>query len=142
LAGEVMSLGYVGYARLVAEDDEYAIYEYSGENWNDKKSVNGDDMLFDGEIQIKKSSLEEPEIHEKIRKMPNHRKKLVTKRIIHTVDIQQKIDNRDVIIIKECKNEFSRFSAGRRYLATQLLCHIFAEYQETGRLPQKVGFIQ
>jgi hypothetical protein len=137
-----MSLGYVGYARLVVEDDEYAIYEYSGENWNDGKSVSGDAMLFDGEIQIKKSSLEEPEIHEKIRKMPNHRKKLVTKRITHFVDIQQKIDNGDIVIIRECKNEFSRYSTGVRYLATQLLHHIFDEYQENGKLPQKTGFRQ
>lgn len=29
-----MSLGYVGHARLEAEDTEIAIYSYTGENWN------------------------------------------------------------------------------------------------------------
>jgi hypothetical protein len=115
---------------------------YSGENWNDGKSISGDAALFDGEIQIKKSSLEEPEIQEKIRKMPNHGKNLVKKRTTHFVDIQQKIDHGDIVIIRECKNEFSRYSAGVKYLATRLLHHIFDEYQETGKLPQKTGFIQ
>jgi ribosomal protein S17 len=137
-----MSLGYVGCARLAVEDDEYAIYEYSGENWNDGKSVNGDAMLFDGEIQIKKSSLEEPDIHEKIHKMPNHKKNLVRKRITHVVDIQQKIDQGEIVIIRECKNEFRHYSTGKRYLATRLLHQIFDEYQETGKLPQKTEFMQ
>ena len=136
-----MSLGYVGYARLVVEDEEFAIYEYSGENWNDEKSISGDAMLLDGEIQIKKSSLEEPEIHEKIRKLPNHRKKLVTKRITHVVNIQQKIADGD-IVIKDCKNEFSRYGLETKYLATRLLHRIFDEYQKNGRLPEKAGFMQ
>ena len=29
-----MSLGYVGHARLEAEDTEITIYSYTGENWN------------------------------------------------------------------------------------------------------------
>ena len=29
-----MSLGYAGHARLEVEDDEIAIYSYTGENWN------------------------------------------------------------------------------------------------------------
>lgn len=32
--GAPMSLGYAGHARLEVEDDEIAIYSYTGENWN------------------------------------------------------------------------------------------------------------
>ena len=138
-----MSLGYVGYARLAVEDDEYVVYEYSGENWNDENSASGDALLFDGEIQIKKASFEEPEIHEKLKKMPNHRKKLVTKRITHVVDVSRKIQDGDIVILKECKNEFYRFSnSGVKYIALRLLYHIYEEYQETGKIPERTGFMQ
>ncbi|MDM8196214.1 hypothetical protein QUV98_07785 [Massilimicrobiota timonensis] len=136
-----MSLGYLGRARLLEEDKEYAIYEYSGENWNDKNSLSGDSLLYDGLILIKKSSLEEPKIHEKIKKMPNHRKKRVIKKITHFVDVEQKIKNGDIEIIKDCKNEFSQFSLDR-YIATHLLHVIYIKYQELGSLPTKIMFIK
>lgn len=136
-----MSLGYLGRARLLEEDEEVAIYEYSGENWNDENSISGDSLLYDGLILIKKSSLEEPEIHERIKKMPNHRKKRVIKRITHFVDVEQKIKNGDIEIIKDCKNEFSRFSLDR-YIAIYLLHIIYKEYQELGSLPKSTAFIQ
>lgn len=136
-----MSLGYLGRARLLEEDEEFAIYEYSGENWNDENSISGDSLLYDGLILIKKSSLEKPEIHERIKKMPNHRKKRVIKRITHFVDVEQKIKNGDIEIIKDCKNEFSRFSLDR-YIAIYLLHVIYKEYQELGSLPKSTTFIQ
>lgn len=136
-----MSLGYLGRARLLEEDEEVAIYEYSGENWNDENSISGDSLLYDGLILIKKSSLEGPEIHKRIKKMPNHRKKRVIKRITHFVDVEQKIKNGDIEIIKDCKNEFSRFSLDR-YIAIYLLHIIYKEYQELGSLPKSTAFIQ
>jgi hypothetical protein len=136
-----MSLGFLGYAKIENENNEYAIYVYSGENWNDEKSKSGDALLFDGKIQIKKSSLEEPEIHQKLKKMPNHRKKIVTKRITHIPNIQQKINEGDVQILQPCKNEFCRYG-NDCFLAYKLLCQIFEKYQETGKLPKDVQFIQ
>jgi hypothetical protein len=136
-----MSLGFLGYAKLSEEDEKYAIYLYSGENWNSAHSVSGDALLFDGEIHIKKSSLEEPEIHQKLKKMPNHRKKMITKRITHVPNIQQKIADGDIRILKPCKNEFCRYGADG-YIALMLLYRIFEKYQEIGKLPQNAEFIQ
>ncbi len=119
-----MSLGYLGYAKLFIEDEEVVIYEYSGENWNSKESKSGDALVCDGEVIIKKCSLEEPEIHQKIKRSKNRRKKLETKRIIHFVDIQEKIINGDIIITKKCKNEFSRFNSEECYIANKLLQRI------------------
>lgn len=57
-----MSIGYVGKCRIEIEDDEVAIYSYSGENWNDGgKSQRGDRELYDGSFIIYKDCLDEPE---------------------------------------------------------------------------------
>ena len=53
-----MSLGYVGHARLEAEDTEITIYSYTGENWN----VRDEEMRkrlesANGQITIDKSCL-------------------------------------------------------------------------------------
>lgn len=53
-----MSLGYVGHARLEAEDTEITIYSYTGENWN----VRDEEMRrrlesTNGQITIDKSCL-------------------------------------------------------------------------------------
>jgi hypothetical protein len=136
-----MSLGFLGYAKLVAEDSKYALYLYSGENWNSEHSTSGDSVLYDGKIRIKKDSLEEPELHQKLKKMPNHRKKMLTKRITHIPNIVQKLLDGDVQILKPCKNEFCRYST-EYYLALSLLHRIFEEYQIIGKLPDKVSFIE
>lgn len=136
-----MSLGYVGNAKLITEDDTYAIYVYSGENWNALGFNSGDCQLFDGEIQIMKSSLEEPEIHTKVKKTPNHRKQTIVKRIPHRVDIGQKLSANEIIILKPCKNEFTRFNSDP-YIAKKLLYRIYDSYQENGELPHFVSFAQ
>ena len=53
-----MSLGYVGHARLEAEDTEITIHSYTGENWN----VRDEEMRkrlesTNGQITIDKSCL-------------------------------------------------------------------------------------
>ena len=53
-----ISLGYVGHARLEAEDTEITIYSYTGENWN----VRDEEMRkrlesTNGQITIDKSCL-------------------------------------------------------------------------------------
>lgn len=53
-----MSLGYVGHARLEAEDTEITVYSYTGENWN----VRDEEMRkrlesTNGQITIDKSCL-------------------------------------------------------------------------------------
>lgn len=133
-----MSLGYIGKAKKMDEDEKYVIYLYSGENWNDKNSESGDVDLLDGEILINKKCLEEPIIHTKIKK-----KKIYEKRIVHTVNIQKYIDDGEIVIQKKCKNEFHRSGYSEiDYFAYMLLNKIFEEYQKVGELLEEVSFIQ
>lgn len=48
-----LSLGYCGKCKLIYQDDNVVRYVYSGENWNDEKSISGDIDLLDGEIWMK-----------------------------------------------------------------------------------------
>ena len=140
--GDEMSLGFCGIAEKYIEDSESILYLYSGENWNDEKSISGDMNLLDGEIIIQKSCLVEPEIHLKYKKSPSGRKKLVEKRILREVDIDNLINDRNVIISKTTKNEFEKWGIQRPFLAYSLIHIIFDEYQINGVLPEKVSFIQ
>ncbi|MCT4594175.1 MAG: hypothetical protein N4A57_07910 [Anaeromicrobium sp.] len=111
-----MSLGFIGYGRYKEEDDEYVIYEYSGENWNalfDK----GDRLLYDGLIIIEKNVLKENVLG-------------------------KAIEEGRVKIIKECKNAFNRAGIEFDYLALRILVQIFRDYEEKGEIPEKVAFIQ
>lgn len=135
-----MSLGFIGYAKLKTIYDNVAIYSYSGENWNDSLSNEGDSQLFDGEFQLLISSLSEPEIHEKITKYKSRRKKVI-KRIVQIQDINKIIENEEITVTRKCKNEFSRGEIDC-YIASRLIYNIFEDYQINGKLPEKVSFIQ
>ena len=66
-----MSLGYVGHARLEAEDTEIAIYSYTGENWNvQDEAVRKRLESAVGQLTIDKSCLIEPELRSKVKKCP------------------------------------------------------------------------
>lgn len=69
-----MSLGYAGHARLEVEDDEIAIYSYTGENWNvrDKDARNALES-DEGQFVISKSCLIELAMHGKVKRLPNGR---------------------------------------------------------------------
>ena len=75
-----MSRGIGGYMNLIAADDTMLIYSYCCYNVN-----NGDwremQKKEEGEIFIDRAALVEPEIHQKIKRMPSGRKKLIVKRI-------------------------------------------------------------
>lgn len=141
-----MSLGYTGYCKLLSLNGTSATYQYSGENWNDGgKSKSGDSLLLDGTFTIKLSSLKEPEIHEKLKKMPSGRKKMLVKRIPHTVGVCEKYLAGDITIDRECKNAFVRggtSSVKMDYIALGLLYKIYEGYQITGKLPETMGFTQ
>lgn len=143
--GEVsMSLGYTGMCKKELEDDELVIYSYAGENWNDGgKSKSGDSMLYDGSFIIYKDCLEEPEIHTKVEKTTSGKKKVTEKRITHIPNIFEYVDNKKIIVEKECKNAFRRYPMMPiDYIAYRLLLHIFESYQLHGKLPEKDCFIQ
>lgn len=111
-----MSLGFEGYAKYKEERDGYLIYEYSGANWNvthEKESH----FLHDGLISIEKNLLNEEEW-------------------------VSELDKGRIKIIKECKNAFYRYEMKFDYIAIRIILHISKEYKKTGKLPQRVSFIQ
>ncbi len=85
-----MSMGIGGFAVKVLEDAETVIYEYDGYNLNEPQFRN-EERVRDGSITIPKSCFAEPDIHEKIKKTPGGRKKLVVKRIPAGVDFRKMI---------------------------------------------------
>ena len=136
-----MSYGFVGRAWLETEDEEMAIYSYGGEDMNlhDFEAVEA--MKAIGTIVIKKSCLQEPEIHNRIKKMPNGRKKLVKKKIILFPDIGEAVRNGGVEIEKLCGIDELEGKRVPKY-AFALLRHIFTDYQRNEHLPEEVSFIQ
>ena len=136
-----MSLGYVGHARLEAEDTEIAIYSYTGENWNVRdEAIRKRFESTIGQITIDKSCLIEPELHSKVRRMPNGRKKLVEKRIIRHPDISELISDGSIVVDELCGVD-AEASDCRPCIYIRLLRIIFESYQLNGRLPEKEGFI-
>lgn len=135
-----MSLGYVGHARLEAEDDEIAIYSYTGEDWNVQDESVREALESDsGQFTISKSCLIEPEVHSKVRKL-NGRKRLVEKTIVRDPDLADLIRNGDIVVDKLCAVD-SEASVYHPHICARLLRLIFRSYQVNGRLPEKEGFI-
>ena len=138
-----MSLGYSGVCKLLEQDEEVAIYAYSGANINDEATQGEHRLDYDGEILIYKRCLEEPEIHAKIKRRSSGRKYESVKRITHLPNILRHVENGEVVIEKECRNAFRRHGDTEiDYIAHTLLIKIFIYYQENGQLPEKEGFIQ
>lgn len=133
-----MSLGFGGACRKVTEDDKIVIYEYSVYNLNetDCRDTIG---IFDGTIAIDKKSLVEPEIHEKIKKMPSGRKKLITKRIRVEVPIQE-LFSHGRIRIKNCSHCWQISIEGYGIIALHFIFYIFLRYQEQGELPESLSY--
>lgn len=134
--GAAMSLGYGGMAHKSAEDNHTVIYNYGGFNLGDPQYRN-ENNICDGIIWISKSCFPVPEIHERIRKMPSGRKKLVKKRIllsIYELPIMEYL-SREQIIIENSKNCWKTiFPQQIDYIAIRLLDNIFREYQATEKI--------
>ena len=132
-----MSLGYGGFCHMIAEDASSVLYTYYCFNWNIERSRNPN-HITDGYITIRKDCLVEPEIHEKIKRFPNGKKKKIVKRIVRDVNIRRRIEEGSVEI------ENSSFAwyliGGYDRVALLLTYNIFREYQETGKLPEKTGY--
>lgn len=86
-----MSLGIGAVAKLILQDDTTVIYEYGGFNWNEPEYENLE-YIKDGLITIDKSCFTEPEIHQKLKRMPSGRKRIVTKKIPVSVDYPKRIE--------------------------------------------------
>ena len=110
-----MSLGYIGYCRKKQEDEKFAVYEYSGANWNSSNYDKEAERAYDGEFCIKKAMLLNP----------------VTEAL------------EAVEVTRLCKNSFIRFKAiPIDYIVLMCLRHITNHVKNTGEFPEKESFIQ
>ncbi len=133
-----MCMGIGGSARAIMQDADTIIYEYCVYNWNDEKCKNPD-YVYDGIITIDKHSLVEPEIHEKLKKQPSGRKKLITKRIPRDVDYAARIAAGQ-IRVENSSFCWQLLDNGIDYMAMRIIYNIFDLYQTEGTIPEKVRF--
>ena len=133
-----MSIGHCGYADLVLADDVLAIYTYCCFNLN-----SGDFERFrrmaDGELYIDRDAFVEPEIHEKIIRRPSGRKVKSVKRILRWVPIEELIAD-GKIKVKNASGTWQTIESGTDIMAIRILRGIFKEYQETGTVPEHIGW--
>ena len=136
-----MSLGYARHARLETEDDEIAIYSYTGENWNvrDEDARNALESE-EGQFTISKSCLIELAMRRKVKRLPNGRKGRAEKAIVRHPDLAGMMDRGDIVVDKLCGGD-TKTSGYHPCIYLRLLHHIFESYQLNGRLPEKEGFV-
>ena len=132
-----MSIGIGGSARMVMQDADTIIYEYYAYDLNEDVYRNPEHE-FDGIISIDKHALIEPEIHEKIKKQPNGKKKLITKRIRRDVDYISRI-SLGQIRVENSKFCWKILDNGVGLIAMRLIHQIFDLYQDEGKIPQIIG---
>ena len=93
-----MSLGYAGYARLEVEDDEIAIYSYTGEDWNVRDEDARSALESEGgRFTISKSCLIELAMRRKVKRLPDGRKGRVEKAIVRHPDLAGMMDRGDIV---------------------------------------------
>jgi hypothetical protein len=133
-----VSKGIGGACRKVLEDKKTVIYEYSAYNLNEPK-LKDVSNIFDGAIIIRKSGLVEPEIHEKIKKSPSGKKRIIIKRIPVNVDFGDLFSEK-MIAIENCSNCWQKTIEGYDIIGLKLCFMIFNEYQKIGSLPEGLGY--
>lgn len=135
-----MSKGIGAHANKIAEDEQTVIYEYGGYNLNDPEYRN-ENHLYDGTITVQKECFAEPEIHEKLKKMPSGKKKLVTKRIPVYVDYEKMLFD-GLIKVENCSNcwRTSEDELKVDVMACHLLFKLFLDYQEESKIPESVSY--
>ena len=132
-----MSMGYGGAAKMIMQDEKIVIYAYYAYDFSSETSKNPE-RIYDGTIIIQKDALVEPEIHEKLKKMPSGRKKTIAKRIPQDVDYGALYKSGQIIV------ENSRFCVqflpnGVGAIASRIVFEIFNLYQKEGSLPQEAS---
>ena len=136
----MMSKGIGAHANLVLQDENTVIYEYGGYNLN-KEQYKNDGHVYDGIITIRRCCFVEPEIHEKLKKMPNGRKKLIKKRIPVEVHYSDFIDE-GLIVVENCSNCWQVTNDEKHIdmMALHILFHLFEKYQEEGEIPACISY--
>lgn len=133
-----MSRGYGGAARIALQDENTVVYEYAAYNLN-VEGLRNSDHIYDGVITINKASLVEPEIHEKTKRMPSGRKKLIVKRIARDVDYRNLFDT-GMITVENSSFCWRILDNGVGMVAMKIIFKLFRLYQEEGTLPDRVGY--
>ena len=132
--GDFMSLGIGAFCKLIAEDEETVIYEYGSFNLNEPDYIN-EQKIADGIITIKKSSLIEPEIHDKVKRLPNGKKKLIVKRVPKEIHLSDLLKN-NLITVENCSHCWKTTEDNVDVMAITAIRSIFQKYQENGFLPE------
>lgn len=134
-----MSRGFGGSARIVLQDENTVVYEYAPFNLNEPEYRNSE-HIYDGLITISKDSMVDPEIHEKLKRMPSGRKKLIVKRIRRDVDYSALLAAGKITI------ENSRYcwrlvgtEKNIGMMAMRIIFRIYDHYQDEGTLPETVS---
>ena len=133
-----MSMGYGSISRKFGEDDESVIYEYYSYNWSEPRFSNRE-KIFDGFITIRKSSLIEPELREKFKRMPSGRRKKFIKKILIDVPIDELLAAGDVQV-ENSNFAWKILPNGIDLMAYRLCEQIFLRYQNEGYLPERCGY--
>lgn len=130
-----MSRGFGAIMTKVLEDDQYVIYEYGSYDLN-YEGFRNEDKILDGIITIKKSCFVEPEIHEKIKRIPGKKKKKIIKRVPVFVDYSVMLRDGD-ITVENCSHTRETSAMGIDVLALKMLFYLFLKYQEESEIPEK-----
>ena len=133
-----MSRGFGGWGYIADQDENAAIYHYGAYNLNEPQYRN-EAHLADGIFIIDKNSLVEPNIHEKTKRFPNGKKKLIVKRIVVDVPYSELYEN-GKIQIQNCSNCWKTISDDKDFIAWHLIWKIFRKYQEDGHLPERISY--
>lgn len=132
-----MSLGIGSFCKLIAEDEETVIYEYGSYNLNEPRYDNKN-RISDGIITISKNSLIEPEIHDKIKRFPNGKKKQIIKRVPKDIPLSDLLENK-LITVENCSHCWKTNVRNIDVMALTTIWHILLEYQKIGYLPKKLN---
>ena len=132
-----MSLGIGSFCKLIAEDEETVIYEYGSYNLNEPRYDNKN-RISDGIITISKNSLIEPEIHDKIKRFPNGKKKRIIKRVPKDIPLSDLLENK-LITVKNCSHCWKTNVRNIDVMALTTIWHILLEYQKIGYLPEELN---
>lgn len=132
-----MSLCEGAEAYIVLQDDQTVMYMYGcfsyyyNKNWRQP-------IDCDGMITIQKECFQEPEIHQKLKRMPSGRKRLVSKKIPVDVDYPTMID-KGLITIENSKYAWHLCEDGVDIMAYRVIRKILYEYQTEGKIPELIG---
>lgn len=131
-----MSIGFQARANLVCSDESGFLYTYACCNLNQRERWQAAWETEDGEIMIYRGALIEPEIHEKVRRLPSGRKKTVIKRIPYWAPVEELITE-GKITVKNASGTWET-ECSVDMMAIHLIQNVFQDYQVQGTMPGHV----